>query len=46
VRVPGSGVVLALVLIDILLQVVEGTMTFVFLRPGWAEELKPARPAR
>ena len=34
-------VVLALVLIDILLQVVDGTMTFVFLRPGWAEELNP-----
>ena len=34
-------VVLALVLIDILLQVVDGAMTFVFLRPGWAEELNP-----
>ena len=32
-------VVLALVLIDILLQVVDGAMTFVFLRPGWADRL-------
>jgi len=33
--------VLALLLINVLLQVADGAMTFVFLRPGWAEELNP-----
>ena len=34
-------VILALLLINVILQVVDGVMTFAFLRPGVAEELNP-----
>ena len=34
-------VILALLLINVILQIVDGVMTFAFLRPGVAEELKP-----
>ncbi len=34
-------VILALLLINVILQIVDGVMTFAFLRPGVAEELNP-----
>jgi len=41
VRRSRERVVLALVLIDVVLQIVDGATTFAMLRPGLAEELNP-----
>jgi len=41
VRRSRERVILALLLINVILQVVDGVMTFAFLRPGVAEELNP-----